>query len=207
MTRFARAAATRGSYSEAVSRRRRSTAPVAWDGSTEVPTRSSYALAARMIRLDSGGGGWGRGAGPAGAGRPAPDGRYRVEHAGLLDDFRTVLRDAPLVLGRHQDRGPAGNRVAQRQLPDIVHQRPVLKLKQRRLRHAELPPDGHREPAHPGRVPRLNVPADLCDPRERPYGLQVGGPDPGVPPQCYLGDEQRSSEHGDRGEPHDLGGE
>jgi MFS family permease len=49
------ASTTRGSYSAAVSRRSRSTAAVARLDSTELPTRSSNAFAARMIRLLSGG--------------------------------------------------------------------------------------------------------------------------------------------------------
>ena len=159
-----------------------------------------------MMRLDSGGG-CDLSAGTARVGLPPHDVGHRVEHARLADDLGAVLGDPPLLVAGDQDGGAAGHRVAQRELADVVHQGGVLELEQRRLGHAELPSDGHREPAHPGRVPRLHVPADLGRPGERADRLQVGGPDPGVPAQRHLGDEQRHGEDRDRREPHDLGGE
>ena len=50
-----RASTVAGSYSLAVSRRSRCTAAAARPGSSELPTRSSKALAALMMRLLSGG--------------------------------------------------------------------------------------------------------------------------------------------------------
>ena len=50
-----RASTVAGSYSLAVSSRSRCTAAAAWPGSSELPTRSSKALAALMMRLLSGG--------------------------------------------------------------------------------------------------------------------------------------------------------
>ena len=159
-----------------------------------------------MILLDSGGG-WERSAGRHGSDCRRTMSATVSSTLRLLYHLGAVLGDAPLLLPGHQDGGAAGHRVAQRQLADVVHQRRVLELEQRRLRHAELPADRHRQAAHPGRVPGLHVAADLGDPGQCPHRLQVGGPDPGVPAQRHLGDEQRRGEHGDRGEPHDLGGE
>jgi hypothetical protein len=56
-------------------------------------------------------------------------------------------------------------------------------------------------------VTGLNVPAYLRDAGKRADRLQVGRPDAGVPAQRDLRDQQRGSEHGDREQPHDVGGE
>ena len=62
---------------------------------------------------------------------PADDLGHRTEHLGLLDHVGAQLGDALLVLPGDQDGGPAGNRVAQRQLADVVHERGILELEQR----------------------------------------------------------------------------
>ena len=135
---------------------------------------------------------------------PTHDLGHRAEHLGLLDHVGAERGDALLVLAGDQHGGPAGDRVVQRQLADVVHQRGVLELEQLRLVDAELAADGDREPADPFGMAGFHVPADLGHLGERPHGLQVGGPDPGVPAERHLGNEQRQGEHGQRLQPHHL---
>ena len=53
---------------------------------------------------------------------------HRAEHLGLLDHVGTEFGDALLVLPGDQYRRPAGDRVVQGELTDVVHQRGVLEL-------------------------------------------------------------------------------
>src|SRR5689334_5741702 len=79
---------------------------------------------------------------------PADDLGHRAEHLGLLDHVGPELGDALLILPGDQDGGTAGNRVVQRQLADVVHERGVLELEQLGLMNAELAADSDGETAH-----------------------------------------------------------
>ena len=48
---------------------------------------------------------------------------------------------------------PPGDRLGERELTDVVHQRGVLEVEQLGVAHAELPPDGDRELADPRECP------------------------------------------------------
>ena len=58
----------------------------------------------------------------------------------------------------------AGDRVAQRKLPDVVHERGVLQFEQFRFAHPQFPADDNGQVADPAGMPVLDVPADLITP-------------------------------------------
>ena len=108
-----------------------------------------------------------------GVGLPLDDVGDPLEHAGLPDDLRPELGDVALLGGRDHHGGAAGDRLGQRELADVVHERGVLEVDELALGHAHLAADRHGQPADAARVAGLGVAADLGDLGQRPDRLQV----------------------------------
>ena len=69
-----------------------------------------------------------------GVGLALDDERDALEDAGLADDLGAHLGDPTLVDGSEDRRGTAGDRLGQRELADVVHERGVLEVDAGRAR-------------------------------------------------------------------------
>ena len=133
------------------------------------------------------------------------DRRDGVEDAGLPDDVGAEVGDAALVGRRGHHGRTTGDRLGERELADVVHQRGVLQVAQVGVAHAQLAADRDGHLADPAGVPGLGVAAELGDPRQRADRLQRRLADRGVPAERELGEQQRHDEDGQRPGPHDAG--
>ena len=142
-------------------------------GPADPPTRSSKALAARMIRLPTGGSRPARRAtAGSGSGRSRPPRPARPACSMTLAPRPAMRRWSS---GEASTVAPPGMGSASDSWPMSCMSAAYSSSQQFRLAHAEFPADGDGQPAHPVGMAVLDVAADLGDPGQRADRLQVGG--------------------------------
>ena len=126
------------------------------------------------------------------------DDRHIVEHAGLTDDLGAVASNPALVGWRGQHGCPAGDRLGQRDLADVVQQCGILQVEYLTLGHAQVLTDGPSKPGHPCCVAGLGVAPELGQPGQCPDRLPIGPADRILTLHGELRQPQREQEQRDR---------